>query len=78
MPRKLHPVSQKVVGWLFLTAGVLLLLGLALQVVVLCYRFRQTGLASLGVREGVLGVAMLAASILMIRVGWRMRTGGPQ
>ncbi|GAA4014736.1 hypothetical protein GCM10022408_29970 [Hymenobacter fastidiosus] len=74
MPRKLHPVSQKIVGWLFLTAGVLLLLGLLLRLVVLCYRFRATGLPGISGREGALGLAMLAAALIMLRVGWRMRT----
>ncbi|SHI72203.1 hypothetical protein SAMN02745146_1498 [Hymenobacter daecheongensis DSM 21074] len=74
MPRKLHPVSQKIVGWLFLTAGVLLLLGLALQVVVAYYRWQQTGQTGLGGQQLVLGLAMLAAAGIMVRMGWRMRT----
>ena len=76
MPRKLHPVSQKIVGWLFLVAGVLLLLGLALQVVVVSYRVRQTALNGISGRELVLGGAMLAAATIMVRTGWRMRSGG--
>jgi hypothetical protein len=78
MPRQLHPVSQKIVGWLFLTAGVLLLLGLALQAYVVYYRLRTPGAAGMSGREGVLGAAMLAAGVLMVRVGWRMRGPGPQ
>ncbi|GAA3924230.1 hypothetical protein [Hymenobacter algoricola] len=73
MPRQLHPVSQKLVGWLFLLAGVLLLLGLALQLVVRYYRLRQTGTMGLDGQEWALGLAMLAAGVLMVRVGWRMR-----
>jgi|GEM_PF-6088621 len=76
MPRQLHPVSQKIVGWLFLIAGVLLLLGLLLQVVVAYYRLRETGRLGLHGREGVLGTAMLAAAVIMVRVGWRMRAAG--
>jgi hypothetical protein len=74
MPRQLHPVSQKIVGWLFLLAGVLLLLGLGLQGYVVAYRWRYTGQSGLELRQAVLGLAMLAAAVLMVRVGWRMRS----
>jgi hypothetical protein len=75
MPRQLHPVSQTIVGWLFLVAGILLLLGLALQAWVRYCQLRESGSLGPSGRQWSLGLAMLAAAIIMVRVGWRMRSG---
>ncbi|MBX0291266.1 hypothetical protein K3G63_12505 [Hymenobacter sp. HSC-4F20] len=71
----LRPSTQRLVGWLFLLAGFLLVLGVMLRLGVVYYEYQQVG--SNGLQSGrlLLSLLMLVAALMMLRYGWRARRG---
>ena len=64
-PRPLPPVTRRFVGLLLLMAGVLLALGVLLQVYVAVYMGRQNGFAYVGwPRVGTLALGLVTAAVL--------------
>lgn len=71
----LPPTTRRLVGWLFLIAGFLLLLGVGLRLGVVYYEYQQLGSAALNSTRLILSLMMLVAAMLMLRYGWRERRG---
>lgn len=69
----LPPATRRLVGWLFLIAGTLLLLGVALRVFVLYDAYQRLGMAALTIQQMLLHLTMLIAALLMLRYGWHER-----
>ena len=64
-PRPLPPVTRRFVGWLLLLAGVLLALGVLLQVYVSVYMGIKKGFDYVGwQRVGILILGLLTAGVL--------------
>lgn len=71
----LPPTTRRLVGWLFLIAGFLLLLGVGLRLGVVYYEYQQLGEGALNSTRLILSLMMLVAAMLMLRYGWRERRG---
>jgi multisubunit Na+/H+ antiporter MnhB subunit len=71
----LPPATRRLVGWLFLIAGWMLLLGVALRLYVVYDAYQRLGAAALVSTQLVLYLMMLVAGLLMLRYGWRERRG---
>jgi hypothetical protein len=72
-PRPLPPVTRRLVGWLLLLAGVLLALGVLLQVYVVVYMGLRSGFASLSwQRVGTLTLGLVTSGVLAY-YGWQLR-----
>lgn len=71
----LRPATHRLVGWLFLIAGFLLLLGVVLRLGVVYYEYQALGSASLNSTRIILSLMMLVAALMMLRYGWRARRG---
>ncbi|MBT9394717.1 hypothetical protein KLP40_16220 [Hymenobacter sp. NST-14] len=75
MPWPLPPATRRLVAWLFLTAGFLLLLGVGLQLWVMYAEYQRLGNAALSSTALVVRLIMLVAAVMMLRYGWRERRG---
>lgn len=75
MPWPLPPATRRLVGLLFLLAGVLLLIGVGLRLSVIYYEFQRLGSEAINSTRLILSLVMLVTAILMLRYGWRERTG---
>lgn len=71
----LPPTTRRLVGWLFLIAGLLLLLGVGLRLGVVYYEYQRLGEEALNSTQLVMSLMMLVAAMLMLRYGWRERRG---
>ncbi|UPL48519.1 hypothetical protein [Hymenobacter sublimis] len=71
----LPPTTRRLVGWLFLIAGFLLLLGVGLQLGVVYYEYERLGPDVLSSGRIVISLTMLVAAVMMLRYGWRERRG---
>ncbi|GGG29242.1 hypothetical protein [Hymenobacter glacieicola] len=71
----LPPTTRRLVGWLFLIAGFLLLLGVGLRLGVVYYEYERLGPDALSSGRLVISMTMLVAAIMMLRYGWRERRG---
>lgn len=65
-PRPLPPATRRFVGWLLVLAGVLLALGLLLQIGIVVYVSEKSGFAAVGwSRLGTLALGLAAAAVLV-------------
>ncbi|UOQ78542.1 hypothetical protein MUN84_08315 [Hymenobacter sp. 5516J-16] len=71
----LPPTTRRLVGWLFLIAGFLLLLGVGLRLGVVYYEYERLGPDVLSSGRIVISLTMLVAAVMMLRYGWRERRG---
>ncbi|MFD2787715.1 hypothetical protein [Hymenobacter rubripertinctus] len=71
----LPPTTRRIVAWLFLTGGVLLLLGVGLQLWIMYAEYQRLGTGGLSSTALVVRLMMLVASVMMLRYGWRELRG---
>ncbi|SNR45853.1 hypothetical protein SAMN06269173_102601 [Hymenobacter mucosus] len=60
---------------LFLLSGTLLLIGVGLRLTIIYYEFQRLGEAAINSTRLILSLVMLVTAVLMLRYGWRERTG---
>ncbi len=75
MPWPISPATRRLVAWLFLTGGLLLLLGVGLQLWIMYAEYQRLGQSGVGSVALVLRLIMLVAAVMMLRYGWRERRG---
>ncbi|MCA8831770.1 hypothetical protein [Hymenobacter pini] len=71
----LPPRTRRFVGLLFLIAGFLLLLGVALQLYVVYDAFQRMGNEAVSSTRLILLLMMVVGGVMMLRYGWRERRG---
>jgi len=71
----LPPATRRLVGFLFLTAGFMLLMGVGLRLYVVYDAYQRLGTDALAAQQLVLYMIMLIAALMMLRYGWRERRG---
>ncbi|MDU0369427.1 hypothetical protein ACFPAF_03400 [Hymenobacter endophyticus] len=71
----LPPTTRRLVGLLFLLAGFLLLLGVALRLYVVYDTYQRLGADAVASTQLVIYLIMLVAAVMMLRYGWRERRG---
>ena len=75
MPWPLPPTTRRLVAWLFLTAGFMLLLGVSLQLWIMYAEFQRLGSGGVSSTALVVRLIMLVAAVMMLRYGWRELRG---
>jgi hypothetical protein len=76
MTRSLPPASPRLVGWLLLTSGLMLALGLLLRLVVAVYLWGAGYAEELPVGQLLLNLLALVGAGLLVRYGRRLLRGG--
>ncbi|MET4105437.1 hypothetical protein [Hymenobacter sp. UYP22] len=71
----LPPTTRRLVGLLFLLAGFLLLLGVALRLYVVYDTYQRLGADAVASTQLVIYLIMLVGAVMMLRYGWRERRG---
>lgn len=71
----LPPDTRRLVGSLFLLAGFLLLLGVALRLYVVYDAYQRLGAAAVTSTQLVIYLIMVVGAVMMLRYGWRERRG---
>ncbi|WP_460613790.1 MULTISPECIES: hypothetical protein [Hymenobacter] len=71
----LPPKTRRLVAWMFLTAGFLLLLGQLLRLWVVYQEYQRLGTEAITSTQLVLNLMMLVGAMLLLRYGWRERRG---
>ncbi|RSK37093.1 hypothetical protein [Hymenobacter metallilatus] len=71
----LPPATRRLVGLLFLIAGFLLLLGVALRLYVIYDAYQRLGADAVGSTQLILSLMMVIGGVMMLRYGWRERRG---
>ena len=69
------PATRRIIAWLFLTAGILLVLGVSMQLWIIYAEYQRLGSGSLNSTALVLRLMMLVAAVMMLRYGWRELRG---
>ncbi|MBT2556314.1 hypothetical protein J7E24_00805 [Hymenobacter sp. ISL-91] len=65
------PATRRIIAWLFLTAGILLVLGVSMQLWIIYAEYQRLGPGNLNSTALVLRLMMLVAAVMMLRYGWR-------
>jgi multisubunit Na+/H+ antiporter MnhB subunit len=71
----LPPNTRRLVGLLFLIAGFMLLVGVALRLYVVYDAYQRLGTDAVTSSRLVLYLMMVVGGVLMLRYGWRERRG---
>ncbi|WP_426493228.1 hypothetical protein [Hymenobacter sp. 102] len=71
----LPPNTRRLVGLLFLIAGFMLLVGVALRLYVVYDAYQRLGADAVTSTKLVLYLMMVIGGVLMLRYGWRERRG---
>ncbi|NVO30167.1 hypothetical protein [Hymenobacter lapidiphilus] len=69
------PATRRVIAWLFLTAGILLVLGVSMQLWVIYAEYQRLGSDNLNSTALVLRLMLLVTAVMMLRYGWRELRG---
>ena len=67
----LPPATRRLVGWLFLLAGALLLTGVGLRLYVLYDAYQRLGAGAVASTQLVIYLMMVVGGVMMLRYGWR-------
>ncbi|SES83790.1 hypothetical protein [Hymenobacter actinosclerus] len=65
------PATRRLVAWLFLTAGFLLVLGVSMQLWIMYEEFQRLGNGGVSSTALIVRLMMLVAAVMMLRYGWR-------